>query len=79
MTGSLIFDFFYKGVGYETIEIFNEKIWDNYLTKALIMYGTAFVIMFPTCMIENIGKMRFAALLSILALIYLILVYNIKL
>jgi len=74
LSGSLVYNFFYKGEDYPSYSDFEKKIWHGLLLKAILMYGVAFFIIFPSCMIKNIGKMKFVSLLSIISILYVILV-----
>ncbi len=59
---------------YITLEQFFEKKWSDYLIKALLMYGTAYAVLFPICILKNMDKMKFITFLAVFSFVYLVLV-----
>lgn len=74
LIGTFVYNYFYKGPDYIDFDDFKLRVWDDYIIKLILLYGMAFTILVPTCLIDNIGKMRFAAIVSVIALVYVIVV-----
>lgn len=58
--------------GYESMnEFFEKSFWSHYSFKFPIMYGLAFIVVLPLCLLKDISKMRFNSIFGVLSLMFL--------
>ena len=73
LIGRSYYEIFIDTGKYKNFEEYEEKVWDGAVLKYPIMFGTTLLVV-PLCLLKDIGKMRYASMFGICALIYSILV-----
>lgn len=69
----------FGGFGYKSIDdFFQNSFWSKNYIKFPVMYGIAFLIITPLCLLKNISKMRFNSIFGIFSLFFLILIIIIQ-
>lgn len=59
---------------YATFGDFEKGVWNNMLTKVIIMYSSTFAVLLPICLLNNIAKLRYISVFAIIAMLYVIMV-----
>jgi amino acid permease len=61
--------------GYQSMNDFFEKsFWSYYSFKFPIMYGLAFFVILPLCLLKDISKMRFNSIFGVISLMFLVFI-----
>jgi amino acid permease len=59
-------------------EFFEKSFWSYYSFKFPVMYGLAFIIVLPLCLLKDISKMRFNSIFGVISLMFLVLIIIIQ-
>jgi len=61
--------------GYQSMnDFFENSFWSYYSFKFPIMYGLAFIVVLPLCLLKDISKMRFNSIFGVISLIFLVFI-----